>query len=205
MIRKIINFKINMIDIIYILFLIVLVLNNFLIGTPLKYNIMYINILLNIIALIAIMYKFIKQKEKISINKIDICVGIIVFTTFLSFIFNKYLRLADTIEYILRYITVFNVYLISRILTKEKSDFIDKVSNILIISSIILIIFGIDMMTQNKLEKIYEILGTPTVYNESKKRMSSVFKYPNVFAIFLVVCIILSIVQYFNTSKKITK
>lgn len=187
---------------IYILFIITIFLSNLFIGTPIRYNIMYINLLLNIMAIGYMIIKCMKKKERIPINKFDLCVGIIAFSTFIPLIFNTYLRLADTIEYILRYISVLNIYIISRILTKERDTFIKTVTNIIIGASVLLIIFGIDCMTGNVFQEFYEILGTAVVYNESKNRMSSLFKYPNVFAIFLVVTILLSIMQYIHTENK---
>ena len=194
--------KIKNIEYIYIIMLSTIFISNLFVGTPIKYNIMYTNLLLNIVALVIILIDFIKNKEKIAINMIDILVGIIAVSSLFPLIFNTYLRLADTIEYILRYMSAFNIYIISKKLTKEKNNFIKNVSNIIIVSSITLIIFGIDMMTQNVFNKLYQILGTATVYNESKNRMTSLFKYPNAFAIFIVISIILTVMQYINSNEK---
>ena len=184
------------------MFLIILFISNLFIGTPVKYNIMYVNLIVNIVTLIYIIIKYIKDKEKISINKIDICVIIIVFSTFIPLVFNSYLRLADTVEYILRYITVFNIYMLTKMLVKNNKKFINTIFDVIIFSSIILIIFGIDMMTQNIFKGFYNILGIPEIYNESNYRIGSLFKYPNTLGIFLVVSIILSIISYISKEEK---
>lgn len=182
--------------ILYIMLLIILFISNLFIGTPVRYNIMYINLIVNITALICIGIKYFKNKEKISISKIDICVIIIVFSTFLPLIFSTYLRLADTVEYILRYITVLNIYMITKILTKDNKQVIDNIFDVIIFSSILLIIFGIDMMTKNVFQGFYDILGIPRIINESTYRMGSLFRYPNALGIFLVISIILSVIRY---------
>lgn len=187
---------------IYIGLLVTLFISILLVGTPIKYNIMYVNLVANVITIAIIFIDIIYRKRKIEINKFDICVGIIVFSTFIPLIFGTYLRLADTVEYILRYITVFNMYMITKIAVKNNRKVINSIFDIIIFSSIILIIFGIDMMTQNIFKEFYNIIGIPKVLNESNYRMGSLFGYPNTLAIFLVVSSILSITRYINKKDK---
>ena len=193
------NIKAN--KILYIMLLIILFISNLFIGTPIRYNMMYINLIVNITVIICFAVKYFKNKEKIAINKLDVCVILITFSTFLPLIFNTYLRLADTIEYILRYITVLNVYIITKILVKNNKEIANKLFDVIIFSSILLIIFGIDMMTKNFFQDFYNILGIPKIINESNYRMGSLFKYPNILGIFLVISIILSIIRYISNEK----
>ena len=194
------NTKLN--KILCLMLLIILFISNLFIGTPVKYNIMYLNFIVNAITLIYIFIHYIKEKEKININKIDACVIVIALSTFIPLIFNTYIRLADTIEYILRYITVLNIYMITKIVSKNNKQVVDRVLDIIIFSSIILIIFGIDMMTQNIFQRFYDILGIPKIINESIYRMGSLFKYPNTFGVFLVISILVSITRYINKENK---
>ena len=194
------NTKLN--KILCLMLLIILFISNLFIGTPVKYNIMYLNFIVNAITLIYIFIHYIKEKEKININKIDACVIVIALSTFIPLIFNTYIRLADTIEYILRYITVLNIYMITKIVSKNNKQVVDRVLDIIIFSSIILIIFGIDMMTQNIFQRFYDILGIPKIINESIYRMGSLFKYPNTFGVFLVISILVSITRYMNKENK---
>ncbi len=124
--------KQNFLDIILI---ITIIISNLLVGTPIKYNIYVLNLLITIITLATIV------NRKIKINKIDICVIVICLSTFIPLITNQYIRLGDTVEYILRYISVLNIYFITKKYIQKKEKGIIYISNTIIAMSIILMLF----------------------------------------------------------------
>ena len=109
-----------------IICILIIVTSNLLVGSPIKYNIFVLNILISIVTLITII------KEKIQINKIDICVIVISLSTFIPLITNQYMRLSGTVEYILKYISVLNIYFITKKYIKKDEKKIAIISNFLV-------------------------------------------------------------------------
>lgn len=193
--------KVKPIDILIVL---IIICTNIFVGSPLRYNISIANFLINIVALIYVI-KTIYKKEEFKLNKIDILITILSFSTFIPLISREYLRLGDTVEYILRYISALNVYFITKKYIKENDKGLSIIANTIIIMSIILIFIGIDMMHINILGKLYDILKTPILHSDSKIRISSLFKYPNAFAVYVGVALFLSIGKFLKTENKYKK
>lgn len=179
----------------------IIIITNLYVGTPLKYNIDIINIVINIVAIFYIGFSYIKNKENMKLNKIDICVILIALSTFIPLISNKYLRLRDTIYFIIKYISMLNLYFIVKKYVKEDKKRIKIITNTVIIMSIILIIFGMDLLTSSVFEKIYEFFKMSVVYDESTYSMSSLFKYPNAFAMFINFTLFLALGSYLNETE----
>ena len=183
------------------MFFITIIVSGLLVGTPIKNNIMIVNLLLNITAIIYIIKDNIIENKKIKLSKIDILVIIICLSNFIPLITNSYIRLIDTTEYILRYISVLNVYFLTKKMTKEDKN-LSILINIFIVISVIMILFGIDIMTYNIGEEFYSFLGTPKVDIDNKIRMVSLYKYANTFAILLTATLIMSLEKYIETENK---
>ena len=174
-----------------IICILIIVTSNLLVGSPIKYNIFVLNILISIVTLITII------KEKIQINKIDICVIVISLSTFIPLITNQYMRLSGTVEYILKYISVLNIYFITKKYIKKDEKKIAIISNTMIIMSILIILFGIDIMNNITLQKFYKFLGLPPI-NETSMRMMSLYQYANTLSVFLGFVLFLTIERYLN-------
>ena len=170
-------------------------------GSPLRYNIDFQNIIINIVAIAFLIFDIFERKT-IKFNTLDIVIVLLSFSTFVPLIFNSYLRLCDTVEYILRYISALNIYFITRKYLQSDSDKTQLIMKVLTGLSIAVILVGIDMMSFNFLDKFYNFLRTPIVLNEQKLRMSSFFKYPNTFGVFIVVSIFIAIGLYLNEPGK---
>ncbi len=177
-----------------IICILIIVTSNLLVGSPIKYNIFVLNILISIVTLITII------KEKIQINKIDICVIVISLSTFIPLITNQYIRLSGTVEYILKYISVLNIYFITKKYIKKDEKKIAIISNTIIIMSILIILFGIDIMNNITLQKFYKFLGLPPI-NESSMRMMSLYQYANTLSVFLGFVLFLTIERYLNEQR----
>ena len=113
-------------------------------------------------------------------------------STILPFIFKNYASLNGTINFILKYWSIYGLYILVRnIVTNENKVHI--IINTFIISSIIPIIFGLDKLTYNVFEPFLDLINA---FKSIETRMVSTFGYANTFAIYLAVMESLAISQY---------
>ena len=143
-----------------------LLITNLLVGAPVNNNGTTINIIVTLVAMIFIITNKISKKEKIIENRLDICILILCISSLIPLIFNTYTSLTGCINYVLKYISVFLTYIMIRSYTKEKSKVKRYIINIIIISSIILVIFGIDKMTTNIFNHILVAINMPQIEYE---------------------------------------
>lgn len=183
-----------------IIFLIV-ILTTILIGNPIVKNDNLINIVIGI-AGIVIIIKNKKEKQKMLTNKTIKAMLMLLITSALPLILNKYLTLNGTVSYIFRYISIFVMYVIIGQELKENQENLSKIKDIIIISGVILVIFGIDLLTTNiTYNFVKNIIGT-TTDQSSLTRMYSLFLYSNTFAISTIVPYIMSIDQALKQKDK---
>lgn len=183
--------------IVNVLIVLVLIISNCMVGSPLRYNIEYGCIIINIIAifyLAIIVYK----KEKIGFNIIDLIVILFAFTTFIPLFAKSYMRLSDTVEYIIRYLSALNMYFIVKYYLKQDRKRIDVIVNIIILMTVIVILFGIDMMTFKAFNVVYEFIKIPKMTSESKERIVSLFKYANTFCVYSGIGLFITINEYLD-------
>lgn len=190
--------KINFNLIFVILFCIILLYSFLLVGSPLQNNIQIANVCFNILCLIVII-KNIKDNNEIKLTKIDILILFLILVQFIPLIFRTQSSLSATIDGILKYIAVVNVFIITKYIIKIDKKYLNIITNIIIVASILLIIFGIDMMHDNVFQKFYDFLDTVSIGNASRTRMDSLYEYSNSFAVFLGVGLILSIQNILKT------
>ena len=168
---------------------IIILLTFILIGSPIKYNCLALNIGIIIIGSIYIFYKILKEKQNIINRKIDIIVLIFCLSPIIPLIFNTYSSLEETLISFIKYISIFNLYItIKDIVIKEEN----WITNILILGAMILVILGIDEMTSKTLIQYAEAIGLPYVINY-EKRMFSILGYANSFAIIMAVTLLIAI------------
>ena len=172
-------------------------------GNPMVKNDNIINITIGLTGIYIIISKIIK-KEKIINNKEILLMFILVLSSILPLIFNTYISLSGTVYYILRYISVFIMYVIvTNEIEKNGNKGIELIKNIIIISGIILVILGIDLLTSNiTYDFIVKIIGKATD-QEILTRMYSVFLYSNTFAICVIASYLLGIERAINGKKAI--
>ena len=182
----------------------ILLITNILIGSPTNYNAIMINIIVTLVAMIFIITKKIAKKEKIIENKLDICVLFLCISSCIPLIFNTYTTLTGCINYILKYISAFLIYIMVKELTKENPKLKTYITNIIIISAILLVIFGIDKMSTNIFFSLAKAVNVPEITYE-ETRMDSFFSYANTFAAFCSMALFLAIGGYIKAQKKIKK
>lgn len=185
--------KIN--KIIITLLLMIIAISNIFVSDSNKYY-KYVRIagylLLVVYAVIRIIQK---NPIKIIQNKLDIAILMLVFSTAIPFVCNRYVTLNGTIQIILQYIYVYSIYLIFRECSKEVKNINQIIFNILIILTVIIIIIGIDGITSNKLKNIFEEIQDGNFIN-GENRLISLFGYSNVLAVYIASVMFLNINQY---------
>lgn len=149
--------------------------------------------------LIFIIISKIKKKEKILIKgKIDIAVIAMVISTFIPLLFKTYCSLSYTIDLCVEYLTVYSMYILVRNLIttpKRKEIFL----NVILLSSCIIIIFGIDRINFNVFQKFYDITRSSQVKDF---RMTSTIGYWNATFAYIVSLMIIALGKYLNTENK---
>ena len=194
--------KITIDNIGLIVILLAIILSNIFIGSNIKDPIWIIQTIVSLFILIYLIVKKI-QKEKYLIikGKIDIAVLIFMISTIISLIFKTYVSLEGTINFILKYWSVYGLYILTRNIVRDKEK-IKVVIKTITFSSIIPIIFGFDKFTINIFEPVYKFLNS---VNIEDTRMISTFGYANTLAGYLSFTICLAIGMLRNTQKKRNK
>lgn len=172
-----------------IILLIITLITFILVGTPIKYNCTWLNIITILVGIVYIVYKKVIRKEKLFSNKIDIVIMLFCLTPIIPYVFKTYSNANDTLISILKSISLFNIYIISKDIIKINKEYI---IDTLIIGSVILVVLGIDEMTSRYLFRYTEYLGIPYVVNY-ESRMFSTLGYANSFAIIMGVSLFLTI------------
>lgn len=184
--------------------IIAIVLLNIYIGSNIKEPIWIIQTIVSFIAFGYILIKKIQKEKNVIIKgKIDIAVLIFMISTILPLLFRKYSSLEGTINFILKYWSVFGIYVLTRNVVVNEQKIVIIIKTVLI-SSIIPIILGYDKILNlnifsNVLESINAVKITDT-------RMISTFGYANTFAIYLTFTVSLAmglLIQESNKKNKI--
>lgn len=181
---------------------IVILLLNIYIGSNISDPRTFIYLLVTIFTGIYVIVKKIVSKEKILIkNKVDICMILLLLSTAIPLIVNKYVSLGGTYDFIMKYLTVYGIYVLARnVLVTEKR--INIITSSVIIFSIIPIIFGLDKLNGNFFADFLEKLNSTNV---DSNRFVSTFGYPNAVAAYLSLTMFLSISKFINNKNKFLK
>ena len=158
-----------------------------------------------ILLFIALSYLIVRKillKQKIVIkNKMDLFVLLFMFSTMVPLIFKTYCTLQGTIEFILKYFFVYAMYLVVRNTIDSKGK-LEVLASVTIISSLIVIVLGIDLQHGQYLQTIIKKFNLN--YSEDS-RFSSTFGYANTVAIYITFCIFLAVHKVQNAKSKIVK
>ena len=194
--------QIKKLDIFVLLICMILYGYSIFIGAPIKDNTNVINLVVLTIFLIYILVNIIKNKEyKIIRNNIDIFIVILVFSSYISLIFQNYANLEATIEYIIKYTSILCMYIMIRDITKKDKKYINYIINTLIISAISIFLLGLDNLTFNYSEKFIELTNNVDVEN-GDRRFLGIFGYANTTAILMLIISIIAIGRYLKSNKK---
>ena len=150
-------------------------------------------------ALIYIIIAKIQKKQKILIKgKIDIAVITMTAITAIPLILKTYCSLSDEINTCISYLAVYSMYIIARnVITTPKRK--NALINITLISSILIVVFGIDMSEFNIFKKFYDITNAPQI---EYFRMTSTFGYSNSTFAYLTALILVALGKFIETKNK---
>lgn len=160
-----------------------------LVGSPIKYNCIILNLIAMLLSLIFIAYKVIYKHQKITFDKLDIAVIILFSSSFIPIIFHTCSSLEQSLLSVIKNISILNIYILTKFLNEKSKN---NLINTIIGGGLILVILAFDEMTYNFALPIKNFIGIPYVVNY-EKRMFSSLGYANSFAIILAVIIILLI------------
>lgn len=155
-----------------------------------------------------IIYSIIRliQRKPIKIikNKLDICIIGLIISTIIPVLSNKYVSLLGSIQVILEYTYVLGLYILMREITEGQKGLGKLITNILIISAVVLIIIGIDGITINLSQDFLETMKKGD-YENGDSRLIATFGYPNVLGAYIASILFLNINEYLRHNKKAIK
>ncbi|MCI8471193.1 MAG: hypothetical protein HFJ35_07045 [Clostridia bacterium] len=151
-------------------------------GNPVSKNDNMINIAVAIVGIIFSSYLLIKQKN-IVITKQNIVIFILCISSAIPLLFKSYVSLSNTVFYIFRYISIFVIYQLIVYLIKEDKNNKEYIKKTIIFSGVILVLFGIDLMTTEVTNNMVKAMIGMIVNQKLETRMYSLFFYSNTFAI----------------------
>lgn len=183
-----------------IIIVMLIILATILIGTPLyESNTQIMFIIFGIYSICYFVSKIVK-KEKIEINKIDIGIFAIVFSSLLALVFKTYITLDGTIDKILKSFCILSIYIIVKNECKKNPQYLDIIVNTIILSILALCIIGLDEISANYFEGFKKIIKYKYIeYDEV--RIGSLFAYPNTMAAICGTGIFLCIGQAWKNKK----
>ena len=194
--------KINQYNIFVIIICLILYGYSIFIGSPIKDNTSFINILVLITFSIYLLTNLLKIKNyKLIKNKLDIFIILLVLSSYIALIFRNYSNLEATIEYIIKYTAILSMYIMVRDIVIKDKKYINYILITFMISSISIFILGLDNITYNIGQKFLNLTGNVEVLNQDK-RFNSIFGYANTTAIYMLAISILAIGKYLMAQSK---
>lgn len=194
--------KINQYNIFVIIICLILYGYSIFIGSPIKDNTSFINILVLITFSIYLLTNLLKIKNyKLIKNKLDVFIILLVLSSYIALIFRNYSNLEATIEYIIKYTAILSMYIIVRDIVIKDKKYINYILITFMISSISIFILGLDNITYNIGQEFLNLTGNVEVQNPDK-RFNSIFGYANTTAIYMLAISILAIGKYLTVQSK---
>ena len=183
-----------------ILLCLILIFSAILIRNEKAYQILQIAI--NIIIIAYFLIRNIRKNPiKIIQSKLDIVIVIFIGSTIIPLITNKYISLYATIATILKYITIFWIYILTRETINKSEKNKEILINVITGITVMLIVLGLENLTS---DKIFSILGIGNIIN-GESRLVSTFGNPNTFAGLIVFTFFLNIDKTIYESINIKK
>ena len=194
--------KINQYNIFVIIICLILYGYSIFIGSPIKDNTSFINILVLITFSIYLLTNLLKIKNyKLIKNKLDIFIILLVLSSYIALIFRNYSNLEATIEYIIKYTAILRMYIMIRDIVIKDKKYINYILITFMISSISIFILGLDNITYNIGQEFLNLTGNVEVQNPDK-RFNSIFGYANTTAIYMLAISILATGKYLTAQSK---
>ncbi len=196
------NIKNKMDKIYLILLCIIIAMLNLFIGSNHQEPKTKLETIILLIGLSYIIIQKIKNKKNIIIKgKIDIAMLFFVVTTFIPLVIKSYYSLNDTINYAIEFLCVYVIYILARNLLKSKKE-INLVIDVTLISSILIIIFGLDKLYFNVFENFLEFINSA---KSNAYGMVSIIGYSNPLAAYMSLLSFFALGRYLSVENKYLK
>lgn len=167
----------KIIDTVYLILLCIIIsaLNLF-IGSNHQEPKLFLEITILLVGISFLIIKTIRKEKNLIIKgKIDILVLLFIFVTFIPLLNGNRYSVNDTINFSLIYVCVYVIYVLARNLLKTKKE-INIVIDSLLISSVLIIIFGLDRLYFNVFKDFLRLIQSR---NSTAYFMISTFGYSN--------------------------
>lgn len=142
-----------------------------------------------------------KNPIKLIQSKLDLFVVLLIISTVIPLISNTFISLYATVLTVLNYITLLWIYILTRETINRKRKNGKYITNVIIFTTVLLILVGIENLAGNK---IFEILGINYIIN-GESRLVSLFGNPNAFAALIAFSFFLSIHKTVSTTNLVER
>lgn len=190
-------FKTSEFNIFLLLFNILMLIVNFLVGPSIIKPITSIYFVIILITFVYLLFNI--KKIRIISNKIDLCVILYFISIFIPLIFESYMSLEKHYWFILQNVSMLCIYILVKNLSlNEKNK--SKIVDILIFSSIPIVIIGFDRLYTNF---IWDYISNINIFkvSDNSGRLVANFNYANSLAIYLSCILMLSLGKILNVKK----
>lgn len=178
---------------------IIIILLNLFVGSSHQEPKIILEIIILAIGLIFIITKKIKKEKNVIIKgKIDICMLLMVVATYMPILTRNYYSLNDTMDSLIGFLCVYIIYILARNIIKTKKE-TNIIINVALLSSIMIVIFGLDKMYFNKFEGFLKLINSAL---SNAYGMTSTIGYSNPVAMYMTFFSFLALGRYFNTQNK---
>ena len=161
-----------------------------------------ISILMGLILIFLIIKKIKDRKQKIFLkSRIDYLVLAFIITTSLPILFKTWVSYSDTIEFLMKYVFYYSVYILTRNVIKNQKD-IELIITVTLIGALIQIILGICIDGEPIFKKLLLWLN---VYYSGSTNYLSTFGYANAQAVYSAFCIFLLFHKFKVHKNKVLK
>ena len=168
---------------------------------PLSRDINIMAVVLEVVAIAYLITKLIK-KEKLNTQRIDYLVIVLGISSILPIIFKTNVSMQNSVKYLIKYSTMVSIYFVVKQLSSEDKKISKGINNVILISSVILLVIGIDKMTTGYFDKFIGKFIFVEKTNLTDIRMESSFMYTNTFAAFMGFTFIISLGSYLMAENK---
>ncbi len=180
-----------------------LFLTGLLVGSPVKNNVQVVYLGVDVVGILYLITKALKQQKLIT-HKMDIFVGLLCFSSCIPMLAGTYTSLNDGIQFMVKYSSIFLIYWMTKHITKDKPNIRKFLIYILLINNVLLVLFGIDRLTNGYTNEFTEKLDT-VFLAQDEVRMTSLFSYANSFCAVLGCCVILALGEMVTSPKRLVK
>lgn len=153
---------------------IIVILSSILVGDIFKSNIEIANAIIAFVSFGYLIWNCKKKKVKLINNKLDIFVLIFMFAPYIPLIFGTYISLENTILSIFQNISITAIYFLAKEIQTQNNTKHSWLEFIILLSSIIIFIIGIDDITTGVFSSKLQTLGISRYLNPDERFIANI-------------------------------